>query len=79
MKIEVKLLPPLMPNFISIDTPPRPRQEGLTESYKVRVCELSDQQAEEYGELMKQRFIEHHKEHVARENKTIIETIKQLP
>ena len=69
MEIKVKLLPPLMPNFISMETPPRPRQEGLQERPKVRVCELSDIEAEEYGELMKQTFIKHHKEHVERESK----------
>lgn len=70
MEKKIKLLPPSMPNFISIETPPRPRQWGLQEGYKIRVCELSDTEAEEYGELMKQTFIEHHKEHVKRETKT---------
>lgn len=67
MEKKVKLLPPLMPNFISIETPPRPRQEGLQEKYKIRVCELTESEAIEYGELMKQTFIQHHKEHVKRE------------
>jgi hypothetical protein len=69
MEQKVKLLPPMMPNFISIETPPRPRQEGLQEGYKIRVCELTDEEAIQYGELMKQTFIEHHKEQVAREAK----------
>lgn len=56
-----------MPNFISIETPPRPRGVGLQESPKIRVCELTIEEAEEYGELMKQAFINHHKEHIARD------------
>lgn len=69
MERKVKLLPPMMPNFISIEIHPRPRQEGLQEGYKIRVCELTNDEAVEYGELMKQTFIEHHKEHVAMEAK----------
>ena len=69
MERKVKLLPPMMPNFISIETPPRPRQEGFQEGHKIRVCELTYQEAEQYGELMRQTFIEHHKEHVSREVK----------
>lgn len=69
MELKVKLLAPMMPNFIRIEQPPRPRQEGLQEGYKIRVCELTDAEAVEYGELMKQTFIEHHKEHVEREAK----------
>lgn len=67
MELKVKLQAPMMPNFISIETPPRPKEEGFKESYKVRVCELTNEEAEQYGELMKQAFIRHHKEHVARE------------
>ncbi|WP_298065101.1 MULTISPECIES: nucleoside 2-deoxyribosyltransferase domain-containing protein [Bacteria] len=44
-----------------------PKGVGLQESYKIRVCELTNEEAEQYGELMKQAFIQHHKEHVARE------------
>ncbi len=59
----------MMPNFISVETPPRPRQEGFSDGYKIRVSELSNEETIEYGELMKQSFIKHHKEHIARENK----------
>jgi hypothetical protein len=67
MEKKIKLLPPMMPNFIGVETPPRPRQEGFQEGIKIRVSELTDAEAEEYGELMKQAFIEHHRQHVARE------------
>lgn len=69
MEIKVKLLPPMMPNFIGVETPPRPKQEGFQETYKIRVCELSNEEAVEYGELMKQTFIEHHRQHILREAK----------
>jgi hypothetical protein len=71
MDLKVKLLPPMMPNFISIETPARPKQEGFKEGYGIRVCELTNEEAEQYGELMKQAFIQHHKEHVAREQHPI--------
>lgn len=67
MEYKVKLKAPFMPNFISIETPPRPKCEVLQESYKIRVCELTNEEAEQYGELMKQAFIQHYKEHIARE------------
>ncbi len=73
MEKKVKLLPPLMPNFISIDTPTRPRQEGLQVGYKIRVCELSYDEAIEYGELIKQTFIKHYEEHIKREKKSNLE------
>ena len=64
MEYKVKLLQPMMPNFISIKQPPRP--SGLNE-IKIRVCELTNEEAEQYGEEMKHAFIKHHKESVARE------------
>jgi len=56
-----------MPNYISIDSPPRTGAESMQESYRIKVCELTNDEAEQYGELMKQAFIKHHKEHIARE------------
>lgn len=68
MEKKFKLLPPMMPNFLSIEQPARSKQDGLSD-FKVRVCELTNEEAEQYGELMKQAFIQHHKEHIERENK----------
>lgn len=48
-----------MPNFISIEMPPRPRQDGYIESPKIDVKDLTRTEAEEYAELMKQTFLEH--------------------
>lgn len=60
-----------MPNFISIEQKPRPRHEGIDiNSPQVRVADLSDPEAEEYGELMKQAFIQHHKLEVSKTGKS---------
>lgn len=60
MEKSFKLLPPLMPNFLPYQTAPRPRQEGFKPNEnRIAVSELSEQEAIEYGELMKQSFIEH--------------------
>lgn len=59
MNIEFKLLPPMMPNFISYEMPPSKRQDGIKFDNKISVADLTEQQAIEYGELMKQSFIKH--------------------
>lgn len=56
-----KLLPPTMPNFLFIEMPPRPRQEGVSFDNKIPITDLSEQEATEYAELMKQAFINHWK------------------
>jgi hypothetical protein len=66
MEYKVKLQAPLMPDYISIETNPRKRGRGFQDS-KISICELTREEAEEYGELMKQAFIKHHKEHIARD------------
>lgn len=63
MNYNIELLPPMMPDFISIKTPPGSRQDGINfENNKIPVSQLTTEQAEEYAELMKQTFIQHHKE-----------------
>lgn len=60
MEKKFELLPPTMPNFISYKTSPRPRQEGINfDANKIAIEDLSKEEAEEYGELMKQTFIQH--------------------
>lgn len=62
MEKRMKLLPPMMPNFISMERPAGLRQEGFKDDFKISITELSLIEAEQYGELMKQSFIQHHKE-----------------
>lgn len=60
MKKEFKLLPPMMPNFIRYEIPAGQRQDGIKiEGNTIPVRDPSKEEAEEYGELMKQAFIEH--------------------
>lgn len=60
MKKEFKLLPPLMPNYITYEVPARRREDGFNpDANKIPITELTQSEAEEYGELMKQAFIEH--------------------
>lgn len=60
MNKSFKLLPPLMPNFIAYEVPARSREEGFKpESNRLAVGDLSKEEAEQYGELMKRTFIEH--------------------
>lgn len=62
MEKKLKLLPPMMPNFISVDRPVGKRQDGFNaDNFKFPIQELSEEEAIEYGELMKQTFIEHWK------------------
>ncbi len=62
MEKKFKMLPPMMPNFLPYESAPRPRQEGFNpENNRISVSELSEEEAIEYGELMKQAFIEHWK------------------
>lgn len=58
MEKKLKLLPPSMPNFISFEQPPGLRQDGM-KSFGIPITELNEQEAAEYGEFMKQSFIDH--------------------
>ena len=58
MKKELELNPPSMPNFISYKMPVGKKQDGF-KSNAFPISELSESEAIEYGELMKQTFIEH--------------------
>ena len=61
MEKKIELLPPTMPNFISMKMPGGKKEDGLQNDFKISITELSAKEAEEYGELMKRSFIEHHK------------------
>ena len=62
MEKKFKLLLPTMPNYISIDTGEiGKRQDGFVGHKQITVSFLTEKEAEEYGELMKQRFIRHWK------------------
>lgn len=49
-----------MPNFITYDMGPGKREDGYTQS-TFSITQLTEEEATEYGELMKTTFIEHWK------------------
>lgn len=55
MKAEIELLPPSMPNFI------RFAKCNVKLKDVISVSDLSEDEANEYAELMKQEFIKHWK------------------
>jgi hypothetical protein len=55
MKYELELMPPMMPNFISF------KEDEVKSGHAISVSDLTEEQAIEYGELMKQSFISHWK------------------
>lgn len=61
MEIKQTLLPPMMPNFVGIKMAPTTRQEGFQESPKIPITDFTEEEAIEFGELMKKTFIEHWK------------------
>jgi hypothetical protein len=61
MEKSFELNPPMMPNYITIKRPgdkliqPGDDDNGM----KISVTELTQEEAEEYGELMRKTFIQH--------------------
>lgn len=49
-----QLHPPLMPNFIKVGY-------KNSENALIPITDLTEEEAQEYGELIKQTFIQHHK------------------
>jgi D-serine dehydratase len=59
MEKKFKLRMVQMPNFISVEMPPRSREDGIKESPVVPVKDMSKEEAEEYAEWMRKSFIQH--------------------
>jgi len=59
MEYKLKLLPPMMPNFVFYKSEPLERQEGLKEKHGIDIKNFTKEEAKEYGELMKNEFIKH--------------------
>ncbi len=60
MQRTIKLLPPTMPNFVFMEMPPVSKQDGIDfDRGKISITDFTKEEAEEYGELMKQTFIQH--------------------
>ena len=61
MQRTITLLPPTMPEFIYYDDgTTAKKQDGFNlDRNKIPIGNLSKEEAEQYGELMKQKFIEY--------------------
>ena len=60
MKKEFELLPPTMPSSVRYKVPGSNRQNGFDpENNRFPVSELTEKEAEEFAELMKQTFLQH--------------------
>jgi hypothetical protein len=70
MEIKFKLLPPIMPNYISYEGPTGRRQDGVKdEKFTIAVADLTAEEAKEYGQLMADTFFKHWKEKFAAKGK----------
>ena len=61
MEKKFEVLPPTMPNFVRFKKEAGLKQDGLKVDTGFPIEQFTEQEAEEYGELMKQTFIEHYK------------------
>jgi len=61
---KLKLKPPTMPNFIIVEMPAGRREDGFNQLPSFPITDFTSEEAEEYGELMKQTFIKHYNEKV---------------
>lgn len=50
-----------MPNFFRYEMPTRERQDGFKGEAGIPISDLSEEEAIEFGEMMKQEFIKHWK------------------
>jgi hypothetical protein len=62
MEMLLKIRPPVMPNSFQYEVAPRPREDGARFNSSIPIEELNEQQATEFGEMMKQEFIKHWKD-----------------
>lgn len=61
MKKLFEIKPPKMPNFVSFEAPPQPKQQSFeVKSYDI--ANFSEEEAAEYAELMKSEFLKHWKQ-----------------
>ncbi len=48
-----------MPNFFQYEMPAGKRQDGFQLNHSIPISELSEEEANEFGEMMKEEFIKH--------------------
>jgi hypothetical protein len=55
----LKINPPLMPNFFQYQMPPGKREDGFKFNHSIPIGELSEEEAYEFADMMKNEFIKH--------------------
>lgn len=65
MEKKFEVLPPMMPNFVRFKNKAGLRQDGFKVDEGFPISNFTKEEAEEYGELMKQTFIVHWQNRVA--------------
>lgn len=55
----LKIKPPILPNFYFYEQPPGKREDGFKPDVSHPITDFNREEAEEFGELMKQAFIKH--------------------
>ncbi len=65
MEKKFEVLPPTMPNFVRFKKEAGLRQDGFKVDEGFSIANFTKEEAEEYGELMKQTFIVHWQNRVA--------------
>ena len=61
MEKKFEVLPPLMPNFVRFKREAGLKQDGFKVDDGFPIANFTKEEAEEFGELMKQEFIKHWK------------------
>lgn len=59
MERKLKIVPPTMPNFFHYEMPARPREEGFKPAPSIPIEELTEEEANEFAEMMKLEFLKH--------------------
>lgn len=60
MKKNFEVLPPEMPNFVSLKKEAGLRQDGFKVDNCFDIADFTQQEAEEFADLMHQTFMEHY-------------------
>lgn len=71
-EIKIKLVCPLVPNFIAMELPPRPRQEGFKSDGGVDIADLSEVQLREIGEEWTAELIKNAERRKAARSKDVL-------
>lgn len=60
MEKRFKVLPPMMPNFVRFKQEAGLRQDGFKVDNGFDIADFTQQEAEEFADLMRQTFMEHY-------------------